>query len=307
MQMFCTKCGADIGDNPVCLQCGQPAEGELSVYHAPKSDPMVHTEETTEESVHRHAVRLTLAGAMSSPLLIAAGILVIVTAVLSVVLTGKDGRAVASLSTIISILMGAGLLATAFTAKSRMDDYTGEGSGLLRVMLMIDYVIGWVVFGFICLALLLLLVFRSTFSALFDWIVTYGRMNGVPGFTPTAYGGVTPTMMLVMYWTVIAVLAAAAIVMFLYTLFYLRGRVAMGRDIMTSLNEGHFYVSHVRAVRGWSLALAIVSLASGVSTTAAGSLSFGGLSPAYGIATIAAAAAHFLIFLWVGNYFIPKR
>ncbi len=306
--MFCTRCGADIGDNPVCLQCGQPAESVISVYHTPDADPAVSAEEVTEESVHRHAVRLTLAGAMSSPLLIAAGILVIVMAVLGVILSGRDGRVTASLSTILSILVGAGLLATAFTAKSRMNDYTGEGSGLLRVMLMIEYVLGWVAFGFICLALILLLAFRSTFAALFDWIVTYGGMNGLPGFTPTAYEGVTPTLMMVMYWTVIAVLAAVAIFLFLYTLFYLRGRVVMGRDIMTSLREGHFYVSHVRAVRGWSLAAAIVLLVSGVTLTAAGSLTFDrGLSPAYGLVYLAGAAMHFLIYLWVAKYFIPKR
>ncbi|MBR6950364.1 MAG: hypothetical protein IKH56_01390 [Oscillospiraceae bacterium] len=303
--MYCTKCGADMGDNPVCLQCGQPAETDVSVYHVPEE---TSAEEVTEESVHRHAVRLTLAGAMSAPLLIAAGILVIVTAVLNIVLSGRDGLAAASLSTIITILIGAGLLSTALTARSRMDDYTGQGSGLLRVMLMIEYVLGWVAFGFMCLALILLLAFRSVFAAVFDWIVTNGGMNGMPGFTLTAYGGVTPTLMLVAYWSVIAVLAVSAIFLFLYTLFYLRGRVVMGRDIMTSLQEGHFYVSHVRAVRGWSLALAIVSLLGGITLTAAGSLSFDqGLPPAYGITNLTAAAAHFLIYLWIGRHFIPKN
>ena len=304
--MFCTKCGADIGDNPVCLQCGQPAENEISVYQTADTVPAEPKEEVTREDTHRHAVRLTLAGAMSSPLLTAAGILLILTAVLSIILTGKDGRIAASLSSILSILKGAGILAAVFAAKKMMGDYTGEGSGLLRVMLMIDQVLGWVAFGFICLALIVLLAFRSAFSSLFEWIVTDG-MNGLSGFTLTANGGMTQMAMLVMYWTVIGILAAVAIFLFFWTLFYQRGKVIMGRDIMRSLQDGHFYVSRVRAVRGWSLAIAIITLISGVTTVAAGTFSYSqGLSPVYGIVTLMGAATYFLIYLWVGKHFIPK-
>ena len=305
--MFCTRCGADIGDNPVCLQCGQPAESDISVYNVPETDPAAPKEEVTQESAHRHAVRLTLAGAMSSPLLMAAGILLILTAVLSIIIAGRDGRAAASLSTILSVLKGAGILAAVFAAKKRMGDYIGEGSGLLRVMLMIDFVLGWVGFGCICLLLVLLLTFRSSFYALFDWIVSEGGA-GMPGITLTANGGMTQTAMMVMYWAVIGILAAAAILLFFWTLYYQRGKVVMGRDVMTSLREGHFYVSRVRAVRGWSLAAAIIMLISGVITVSAGTLSFSqGLSPVYGVVTLMGAATYFLIFRWVDKYFIPKN
>ena len=305
--MFCTKCGADIGDNPVCLQCGQPAEDVASVYHVPEAAPEVPGNGPSEEYSHAHAVRLTLAEAMGSPLLVAAGILLILSKILSVVISGSgENRMTASLSLIVSVLLGAGLLAAVFTARNRRGDYLGEGSGLLRVMLMIEYVVGWVVFGLLCLCLVLMLTFRSSFYGIFEWIQQ--EMPGVSGFTLTASGGTSQTAMMVMFWAVVAVVAAAAILMFFWTLFYLRGRVIMGRDIMTSLREGHFYVSRVRAVRGWSLAFAIISLIGGVTTTAAGRLSFDqGLSPVYGIVTLAGAAVHFLIFLWVGRYFIPKN
>ena len=304
--MFCTRCGADIGDNPVCLQCGQPAEDTTSIYHAPIPEPLPEGNGPEEEFTHAHAVRLTLANAMSSPLLIAAGILLIVECILSAVIYGRAGRGAASLTLVFSILKGAGLLAAAFTARKKQEHYLGEGSGLLRVMLMIEFVLGWVLFGLLCLVLVFMLAFRSAFYSVFEWIQQ--EMPGVSGFTLTANGGMSQTMMTIMYWAIIAVIAAVAICYFFWTLFYLRGRVVMGRDIMTSLREGHFYVSRVRAVRGWSLAIAILLLISGGITTAAGSLSFDqGVSPATGLVTLAGAAVYFLVFLWVGNYFIPKN
>ena len=301
--MYCTKCGADIGNDPICLRCGQPAEGSSPVYQAPEALPVTGE---PEDFSHRDAVRLTLAGAMSSPLLIAVGILLIVEAVLGIVLSGRDTRTVVSLSMILTVLKGAGLLIAAFTAKKKQEHYLGEGSGLFRVMMMIDFVLGWVLFGLICLAIVAMLAFRSVFSDLFGWLVQNG-MNDVPGFTLTAAQSADQMALQIAYWAIIAVLAVVAIVLFFYVLFYYRGRVVMGRDIMTSLQEGHFFVRKVRAVRGWSLFIAIMSLLSGGGTALAGSLAFDqGISPATGIAQLAAAALHFLVFLWVGIYFIPK-
>ena len=243
---------------------------------------------------------------MSSPLLIAVGILLIVEAVLGIVLSGRDTRTVVSLSMILTVLKGAGLLIAAFTAKKKQEHYLGEGSGLFRVMMMIDFVLGWVLFGLICLAIVAMLAFRSVFSDLFGWLVQNG-MNDVPGFTLTAAQSADQMVLQIAYWAIIAVLAVVAIVLFFYVLFYYRGRVVMGRDIMTSLQEGHFFVRKVRAVRDWSLFIAIMSLLSGGGTALAGSLAFDqGISPATGIAQLAAAALHFLVFLWVGIYFIPK-
>ena len=305
--MFCTKCGADIGDDPVCLRCGQPAEDVTSIYQPPASTPEPVPEEgAQEEFTHAHAVRLTLAEAMSSPLLIAAAILLILECFLTSVIYGIQGRRAFSLTLVFTILKAAGLLAVVFTARKKREQYLGEGSGLLRVMLMIEYVMGWVLFGGLCLLLVLMLTFRSSFYNVFEWIGQ--ELPGVSGFTLTAYGGTTQPMMMIIFWTVIAVLAAAAIVVFFMTLFYFRGKVTMVRDIMTSLREGHFYVSGVRAVRGWSLALAILMLISGLITVLGGILSFDrGVSPVAGLSVLAGAAVYFLVFLWVGNYFIPKN
>ena len=123
--MYCTKCGADIGNDPICLRCGQPAEGAAPVYQAPEALPVTGE---PEDFSHRDAVRLTLAGAMSSPLLIAVGILLIVEAVLSIVVSGKNARTAASLSMILAVLKGAGLLTAAFTARKKQEHYLGEGS-----------------------------------------------------------------------------------------------------------------------------------------------------------------------------------
>ncbi len=302
-QMYCTKCGADIGNDPICLRCGQPAEGSAPVYQTPEAQP---PSGEPEGFSHRDAVRLTLAGAMSSPLLIAVGLLLIVEAVLGIVLAGREVRTVASFSMILAVLKGAGLLIAAFTAKKKQEHYLGEGSGLFRVMMMIDYVLGWVIFGFVCLGLVLMLAFRSVFSDLFSQFIQNG-VTTIPGFTFTAAQTADQMALQIIFWTIIAALAVAAIVLFFWILFYYRGRVVMGRDIMTSLQEGHFFVRKVRAVRGWSLFIAIVNLLGGGSTVLAGSLVFDrGISPATGVAQLAAAALHFLVFLWVGFYFIPK-
>lgn len=301
--MYCTHCGNNMEDNPVCPRCGRPA-GEGPFTSAPESvNPApILAEEESGLLNQKAAVRRVLAEALSSPLLLAIGILLLVGPALTILTLGQVGGSYLALSVLISILDGIAVLLVVAAAKKAGEQYLGENGAFLRGMLKAHYVIGWVAFGFCLLGTLVLVLCRTYLLPVLDEYM-YAFQDYGYGLIGLSYGGPASgydTMLLVLFWVLIGILLLAALAALLETLFFFGKLVRMGKDIHTSLLNGEFCVRGVRAVRGWSMALFVLTVLSALTT--------GSMLGILTMLTVASeAAAYLLLFLWTGKYFIPKN
>jgi len=297
----------EAGEGTVC-----PVYGESSAPQAPVGmDAPVNPAyrpgtgpEPEPVTDNKAPVRRVLAEAMSSPLLLTMGILLLANAVLCILsLSGSgSGGAYLAISLALGILDGVALLLAVSAAKKGGELYQGEGTGLLRGMLKTHYVLGWVAFGCLLLAAVLVIACRSLvmplFGDYFNELETYGY--SITGLSYGGYAQTYDTFFTVIFWFVAAGLVLAAILLMLQNIFFAGNLVRMGKGVMTSLQTGDFYVQGVRAVRGWSMATFVIQILSVLGTA-------GTMGAVSILAGGCMAAVYLLLFIWVGKHFIPNN
>ena len=318
--MYCSKCGAEIGDAKFCPICGTRQEGGYKgaafTQQGPAENVNIFTERVDDGVRNRVADHLK--DVFNDPMFMIIAILLTVSAAVGSI-SFESGRVHFGVG-IISILMAISLWITFASAKSS-SGLSPSGPSFTSGVLKASYIINWV--GSVALAVggVLLLVGSSSIARLLPESIKYfdftpEEMRELQEFfdqlpdifrkydiqTFARYGFIVIGIMLLI----------VAVVLVVVNLCFTRKMHTFAKSVCVSLKSGDYRIEKARACKNWLIVAAVFSLLGGglsilpfnsITRSFNLNIRFGAGAMA-GLASLCTAAACVLASMLINRYFV---